>query len=555
MSKASPEEIVSSVLTAVGIKVVISVDDNYNSLPDLADVSAKVQLMENEFLRQRLPDGLFSEDPATLADRLKRLWETKSDEDRVKLLVALGLQNRNDVETTDAIALSKMPSLFASFDFRALGLPEWRAKVDAIVEECKTARTLVLFDEDLHKQGGTNDEGLKLMKEIFARTSADDLMGCLVSHNYHLSTVQDDWKRFAADNSLPQDRFSLIPKELLKDKPIEFAALIKLSAVTKQYVELLSQARKIFTDCVSVANEHIVGLTLYDLDKIVFQSSDREGVWEPDTLFRLLGIFHRGEMRKMALPDATLRKASSEIRRISGVATPSLMKASPDLFRVQHVENYEDADQLNQLHRPTELGDIYEDIHTRRRYILIAPQCDLMVRTRLGFRGDKFDVLKDALLAQIVGEKPDEGLGWKLDFYSENDQFVDFKRTFVTRLIQLDLCVLNSDGSATFSGEADPATLLIPAWEKRSADITRYSNQLIAAYTGMDPREGQTEKVNDLLTRSNGDLPFPGTIDPAARRVQYNCKRVMRLLAPRSTALIGAYAKFLDRDAFEHTFD
>jgi len=143
-------------------------------------------------------------------------------------------------------------------------------------------------------------------------------------------------------------------------------------------------------------------------------------------------------MRRRALPDATLRKASSEIRRISGMATPSKLKASTDLFKVQHVENYEDADQLNQLHRPTELGDIYEDTHTRRRYILIAPQCDLMVRTRLGFRGKEYDVLKEAVLAQIVGEKPGDGLGWKLDIYSEDDQFVDFKKTFVTRFISLE---------------------------------------------------------------------------------------------------------------------
>jgi hypothetical protein len=59
VSRASAVEVVTSVLTAAGIKRVISVDDNYDFLPDFADVSANVQLKELAFLKQRLPRGLF----------------------------------------------------------------------------------------------------------------------------------------------------------------------------------------------------------------------------------------------------------------------------------------------------------------------------------------------------------------------------------------------------------------------------------------------------------------------------------------------------------------
>jgi len=47
---------------------------------------------------------------------------------------------------------------------------------------------------------------------------------------------------------------------------------------------------------------------------------------------------------------------------------------------------------------------------------------------------------------------------------------------------------------------------------------------MIANYIGIDPKEGQTEKLHELLSRSIYDSLFAWTIDPTAQWVQYNCK-------------------------------
>lgn len=561
MSKLTPEETIKSVLIAAGIKRIVSVDDNYDFLPNVADVQGRVQAMDPHKLQARLKSGgfgqLFSNNAETLSDRVGKFWAAEAPDKKVSLLLALGIMERGSDETTDAIALSRLPAFFSSFEFERMGLPEWRADKDKVIKRSKGERTLLLFDEDLRKQGGGKEEGLTLIKEALASGNDADVIAGLVSHNYHYLDLHDKAKSLVANHSLPEHQFTLIPKQLLTDKESasKFAGLIKLTAVTKSYRSLIERAREIFIASVKVAGDQVKEMTIYDLDEIIFRSSYREGVWEPDTLFRLLGIFHRGENQTQALKDPTLREASAEIRRISGIETHFKSVPSSDMFRVQHMENYEDADRLNDLHRPTELGDIYEDIGTHNKYILIAPQCDLMVRME-GFRGNSNDILKEGILAQIIPGKPSsEGKGWKLEFYIENeDHFVDFKTAFVMRLIDLDLCVLNSTGAATFTVGDHPSPLLIPAWEKRHAVINKQVAEMVETYRRIAPQAQQADEINQLLTRSNRDSLFMGKIDPGTGRLEYGMKRIMRLLTPRSSALISAYAKFLDRDAFQHTF-
>jgi hypothetical protein len=285
----------------------------------------------------------------------------------------------------------------------------------------------------------------------------------------------------------------------------------------------------------------------------VFVSSNREGVWEPDTMLRLLGIYQQRETRKQAIRDDSLRSASENIRRISGVSTPISTPPSSALWDILHLENYEDAGTLNELHRPTDLGDIYER-EGGRRYILIAPKCDLMIRTKGGYRGSDSDLTKEGILTAIEQGEPKNSLGWKLEYYCSGHWFVDFKKAFSVKLLCLDLCVFNADGSAKFNLNDPVSQLLIPAWTKRHKVIVKHLRQMIDKYRYIDPSGKQKNEINRHLTKANNEMTFTGTIDPDAGSIVMNFKRVGRLLPPRSTALLKAYGEFLNRDAFEHAF-
>jgi hypothetical protein len=557
VTEVRPRDVIESVFNEAGVRRVISIDDNYEPLPPVADILGSLGVLTREAQEQILSPlpGLFSVDPEILEEKIGSFWEQASEEEKRQLAaIVVGDRAADKLEAVDAKALPKLFDLFSSYQFRVMGLAEWRAEAEQIFENSKERRTLVMFDENLQKHGGASDEGLKLIQDTFAKTTEDHLICCLVSHNYHLDTLQEAWKKVCSDRGFPQSRFVIIPKELLIDSPVEFAGLIKLTAVTKPYALLKSRAKEIFGESLENAYTRIDEMTIYDLDQIVFASSDREGVWEPDSLFRLLGIFHRRENRHRALKDADLRKASAEVRRISGIAIPSISKPSGELHEVQHLENYEEADQINHVHRPTDLGDIYEK-DGGRRYILIAPQCDLMVRTRAGFRGSDADLLREVVLAEIVTKRPPAAMGWELEFYSESRPFfVDFKKTFTTKLRHLDFCVFNENGNAAFSLKDKPSSLLIPAWEKRYIVVRSEVEQMLRAYDRIKPLPNQKDEISRLLTRSSNESLFSGSIDMDSETVKYNFKRVSRLLPPRAGALIGAYAQFLARDAFEHSF-
>lgn len=558
MVSTEPKAIIDSVLSQIGVTRVISVDDKNKPFPDISDVLGHLQGLDTGELERLLApfQGLYARDPEILGQRVRAFWVEKSDESKRAFLekVALGTGPSGAEVAADTAAVKFLPVLFQSWDFRAMGLPQWKASAEEVFKDSEFRKTMILFDEDMSDQGGSQTEGLTLIKETLAVTHEGQVMCCLLSHKYHMPTIHEDWRRVCDDHAFPEHRVIIIPKDLLIDNPCDFAALIKLASVSQYYSILKAKIQEISTNSLAVASEKIRLLNIYDLDQIVFVSSNREGVWEPDTMLRLLGIFQRGETRSQALRDESIRSASENIRRISGVSTSISTPPGSSLLNILHLENYEDAGLLNELHRPTDLGDIYER-EGGRRYILIVPQCDLMVRTKGGHRGPDSDTVKEGTLAEIVETERKNGLGWKLEYYDlARPTFVDFKKAYSVKLLCLDLCVFNPDGSARFTLNGGVPQLLIPAWINRHKVIAKQLGQIIDTYRHINPTRKQKGEINRHLTKANPEMTFWGTIDPEAGSIVMNFKRVARLLPPRSTALLKAYGEFLNRDAFEHPF-
>lgn len=559
MVNVESKAIIDSILGKIGVGRVISVDDKNTAFPGIDDILGHLQSLEAQQLENLLSpfQNLFSRDPEILSGRVREFWDKQDDQAKQTFLERIAMRGdpTGAEVAADAAAVQSLPYLFESWNFKAMDLPQWRAASEGVFAESQHKRTMILFDEDLSDQGGSPIEGLTLIKEALAFTQQEHVICCLLSHKYHMETIHDDWRRVCTENNFPEHRVVIIPKELLVDSPSDFAALIKLASVSQYYVLLKSKVQEIFSKSLEIATDKIQKLNIYDLDQIVFVSSDKEGVWEPDTLIRLLGIFHRSQTREKAISNEDLRTATENIRRISGVSTPITTPPGSALWQILHLENYEDEGPLNELHRPTDLGDIYERAGGRR-YILIVPQCDLMVRTKAGFRGVDSDTIKEGIVAELVDVAPKvPSLGWKLDYYlPERTMYADFKKTFSVKLLCLDLCVFNSDGSAQFRIGAQPPNLLIPAWVKRHSVVAKQLQQILKTYQYIDPAGKQKGEFNRLLTKANNEMTFVGTVNPTESSINMNFKRVGRLLTPRSTGLLKAYGEFLNRDAFDHSF-
>jgi hypothetical protein len=335
---------------------------------------------------------------------------------------------------------------------------------------------------------------------------------------------------------------------------MEFVRLLKLASIASQCNALRKEAQKIVDAALTDAKTRVESISMYDLEEMVFRSSFEEGVWEPETLFRIFYLFHRSETRKQALQSGTLHALAGEVRELSQIATPSEAAPSHKIFAIQHSEIYESADYLNPLRRPTELGDIYEK-DGGKRYILIAAPCDLMVRNTMGMRGETEDLLREAALAEIT-TKNKKGRTWKLDFYDERtDYYVDLKKITFVKLWALDMCVFNDAGQAIFSLKDDPPKYLIHAWKLRFGIVGKFVKEILSQHERIKPTDAQRDDIVRLLTRISNEKLFTGKIDAEAQTLSFGFRRVARLRDSRSIALLSAYTSFLSRDAFEHPLE
>ena len=159
--------------------------------------------------------------------------------------------------------------------------------------------------------------------------------------------------------------------------------------------------------------------------------------------------FPRTIVRTAALKDKTLHDLSAGIRSLSGIPTSSKSAPRHRIWEIQRQETFDSAAFINELHRPTDLGDIYET-SSGKRFILIAPHCDLMVRGGSGQRGKHSDLLKEVVLAEITGSERINA-SWKLDYYDKDVPcFVVSKSLLLCRFTHLIIAYSIPTANASF---------------------------------------------------------------------------------------------------------
>ena len=562
MPEPTPQQVIAGILEQLGIRRVVSVDNDYLAGKAAIDSTAlwsQLNMIAKgriQVVLGNLSERVYSEDTDVFESRFKRFWEGAAEEEKNQLHYRIQAANMPDVEYTeeDLAAIERIPILFERFTLIKMGYEEWLKKAPQIYDSAPTEPTLILFDRDFRITGARDNVGIDLARDALNHPNNKDIVCCLVSHLFHETSLNQEWADVAKEIGFPQSKVVPIPKEILRPKPALVATLIKLAAVAPYYDKMRERVLEITTASAKEAHDDVKLLNFMDMDRMIFRASDKEGVWEPDTLVRVFGISLKTITRSKIITDLEMRSASAFMRKLSRVTTPPGDDAGDSVWKFNRAENYEEGDTLNGLHRPTDLGDIYQK--GEKKFILIAPPCDLMVRTAQGYRGNGgADLVKEVTLAEIVVEDDPGRVGCRVDFFERGKQtYVHFKKTVSARLMCLDLCVLNEGGEAKFSLNDQPSDLLIPAWEKRHAIIRKELERLLKKLSALNPDARHRDQVGSLLARADNLEVFTGKLSLANSSIEFNFKRIGRLLPPRATSLVKSYCEYLNRDAFEHTF-
>lgn len=559
---------VREILAALQVARVVCVDDTYADEPSIEEVVVAACSLEEDTLKKALPEigESIPEDQDILKEKIRRLWNELDEpvlSKRTKdILTAERLQGGE--ETDDLGDASILSEVIPNDMLLPLSLKRWEEQRDQLLGEDADQHTLFLFDQDLSGDGGDVQGGIKIISSLLAQDDTSNLICGLLTHTVKPEEQLEKWEDLSNAHNIPRDRFLVVPKLYLSKDPVLFAQTLKLIALSPNFTELKNKVNKIIKSATSTANKRVDAINIYDLEHIVFRVSDEEGLWEPDMLFRLYGLYHRLESRQLAYRGGQLEKIAKRLRSVSHVPTDTAFKPASSTWKIQQEELYESGKHLNKNHLPLELGDIFAKTgkDSKKHYILLAQPCDLMVRKN----GKRQPDIVYVPLAEVVALPPEKNLPPysedMLCFGSDPNEHwcVKLKIIHLVRVCLLDLCVFRGDGSAIIWDGGEPPEGIRPAWKNRYTILSKSFGRLMKQLYLTPAVEGEPRATKDIKSTLKTDLLneglFKGQLGKKGddRGIIYNFQRVSRLSRDRAFGLLMAYTSVLGRPAYDREF-
>lgn len=570
---------------AVDVKKVVCVDDDYKRW-DVDKFKGAYKALSIESLekigilrpisKRNLPDNV-------LDDTLEEFWSDTSARNRTKIIESIEKAG-GEIAPDTVTGLSDMISA-KNCELLELTPTEWKEQKDDLLATAKIDKTLFLFDRDLSNDNSCDkDSGIRFLQEAI---SAHDKTFCgILSNTFRPEEEFDRWKEFAKNHNIDLNRFVLISKDHLNTDAdrLGFARMVKLAVLNSPCQKLAEAVGQTVVDSVGSAHGELNKLNIYEFEDIVFRKSLTEGIWEPDTLFRIFGLYQKNAVHQKLKTDSNIKEQVQLIRSVVGIKThPESFSSKETSWKIQRLEWYENAEQLNSYRIPLGLGDVFLNTADDTKYILLCQPCDLMVRSK----GQRGSGVTEVYLAQIINAREDAAGVFELKYFDENtgkSMFIKFGKKHAVYLNVLDLCAMTEDGLARYPITEADGELLIPSWQQRLeglkpsfekcltslASDNAILNNLIAAENKVvvaqrevesearsveTPEEKKPSPVETLklqmestILPSSGERLFVGTYN--GQTISYECQRIGRLLSPYADAALTAFHAFLARPAF-----
>ncbi len=403
--------------------------------------------------------------------------------------------------------------------------------------------TLVLIDHEFTREG-LADEGPKILGEILNSQS----QGYCVMLTHKIGPAEEETHRLelAALLSRQVHQFAVLSKREDAANPgaidQRFTRSFQVVFTHKLCDDVTKMIGAVLKKSLDQTSTQLLTQSIYDIDRAIFHNSHLEGATELDVFLRIFVTAQRSAAYK-ELADAGFRDAITALRLVREAGGP-LQAASPassttSSFRLWRQMEVFDSDEIvNKAHAPLSCGDIFITIpkaqdEKKKKYVLLGQPCDLMVR------GDKWRTSKAGLFVQLLeGIAPAEDRYFALKDVGGTgvDWYGDFRNVFFVNLEILDLAVLNEDGTLTVSKTSTIPPFVNNRWQERFKTLIRAL--------------GDGYVKNRVLSihgcHKNGDWKDSTWT--------FNFRRWGRIRSPYAEAMLGSYAAFQARVAFDHDF-
>lgn len=601
--RSTARQAIAEVFSHLRISRVVYVDDVFEHRD--REAARVLGLMEEALTKgverwERVFPGVpFAEDRGLwfplLEERWAELEPTKKDDIVRDLYETVYPDDSDDLENLqqDFAAISVLRDLVPEgVDRKEVGPTRWANDADRLMRAPDGSRVLCLFDRDLrHAQEFSHErsvDGVDLLVEAIAayqtRTEdAGEVVFGIFSHTFSPNNELVEGRKIAEDHGLNLDDFLPLSKVRQRNE-VELAKGLQMVVLNMFCARLKDTAATALRQAHNEAHKRVLALGVYDFDEMVLRSSEVEGAWEADTLFRLFQIFHRdaarGEIQKPEVAER-FNNDVADARHVSRQRVNGETHPPERLYDLRHQELYLSGDLLNPFHVPLRSGDIFRVKwlgRSPKHYILLAQPCDLAVRSN--GRRNPPDATVSLLLVEKMKRHKLRELRSKytlkgVDFLSTNGLIryyeeessdvgvVRFKEPLTVRAAVLDLAVLSEDGSCTFTVE-NPAVCPVQfneGWRARREFLIDEFREKYERLVKLKKSLGAVRNLesHNLLwsgavrsTLALGDQFGPELF--ADGGFEFGIRRVKHFREPGTSRLLNTYTRFLSRPADAHDF-
>ncbi len=561
------QETIRQILSGMGIREVVSVDDFYtiadSHYEDAISLFQIARANRDAEYSELIPQDVLDAPENIWTRRLRTFWSKAVPVLRLEILSELAATTGDENLPSDVRDLSLLKGLIPEDVFVAMGPDDWDRNREGILAEAQgDYGVLCLFDQDLHLAGRPEDAGITLLHQTLGLRGENRVICGLLTQKITKDTELPTARAFASEMGLSLDQFLPLSKDRLRGDPMEFADGLKMTVLNYTRERLSRQVTDVTREASEKAQQQMNDIGVYDFEHIVIRSSEGEGVWEPDTLFRLFDLFRYNAFRAIALAPGRRMSLYGDIERIRAISDIKTSDLQPDcpsdqVHRIRQAELFDAAELLNPAHQPIDLGDIFK-VGSEQYYILLAQPCDLVVRKN----GRTIDIVT---LVQIrtyaaATRDPREVSSFRLDYFEDQlgkKTFVKFRNSFQVSLNVLDLAVFNDDGRCRISlsdADAEKLSTLHAPWRKRFEALRRRYQSTHEEFQKVPYQRAsnyQKKALKHLLLCSDKDIDLGYD---ASGTFEFGIQRVSRCRAPLSVQLLSAYFSFLSRNPQEHDF-
>lgn len=557
---------IADVMSAAEISHVVWIDDRFENAVGPGKLSPRELAVMLHAAGEKPQHSALAhldldQSPEDWADEIERIVDDlpNSAEEILSSMSAQGAVQADDYTTSelDAIITAVKSD---KVTVRTLGLNEWNEKQDEVLKSLDR-NTLVLVDREFTSAGVTLDEGDNILNTIDARASGAAVV--MLTHSVPQTETEARSRTIADKAGVKYGRFALMSKrkENAGGEPVaaHLRRTLRIVLTIRACRMLAEKVAESMRTGVAESLDVLASESIFSLDKAIFGNSLEEGASETDVIVRILLQRQRVHAQRHAAADhesAAELARIRQLRQIEPLRAPEPAFTSSALVEWRRDEVFESGDLINGIHSPIALGDVFEHQSNGRLYLLLAQDCDLMVRpdkSRNACEGIWVQ-LKPALPGtSAAGADPVTGrhiegvpnmryFGLPPLFSEQPDQayVVDFRVAASVNLEPLEWAVFNPDGKLRLAAAQPAVSFLLPGWAKKLEKWTE-------RFAGIR-RDHRNLRLSLSSTLSGGVLEVKN------ETLEFPYKRVGRIRAPLSSAVFGAYGAFQTRAALDHDF-